>query len=91
MQPYPADYSCFSFVSTRQLLTAAESIVWGMPVFQAVETACGNYNDFEWHTEICNFLSQLLDKQGINDAESGKGSGMKYGLLKKKAWWLAAV
>ena len=44
-------------ISTRQLLHAAEAYAEGTSLWQAVETAIGNYNDLAWRQQIMEVFS----------------------------------
>ena len=44
-------------ISTRQVLTAAESYAEGTTLWEAVETAIGNYNDMAWRQQIMEIFS----------------------------------
>jgi len=44
-------------VSTRQLLHAAEAYAEGTSLWQAIETAIGNYNDLAWRQQVMEIFS----------------------------------
>uniref|UniRef100_A0A6M3MCF4 Putative ATPase domain containing protein n=1 Tax=viral metagenome TaxID=1070528 RepID=A0A6M3MCF4_9ZZZZ len=44
-------------ISTRQLLHAAEAYAENTSLWQAVETAIGNYNDLEWRQRVMEIFS----------------------------------
>ena len=44
-------------ISTRQMLHAAEAYACGATLYQAVETAIGNYNDLDWRQQVMEIFS----------------------------------
>lgn len=44
-------------ISTRQLLHAAEAFCQGTSLWQAVDSAIGNYNDLEWRQQVMEVFS----------------------------------
>lgn len=44
-------------ISTRQLLHAAEAYSCGATLWQAIETAIGNYNDLAWRQQVMEIFS----------------------------------
>lgn len=65
-------------VSTRQLLTAAESIAIGDEFWRAVSTAIGHYNDLSWRQavmEVFSFcLQDTVETKKWRDARNREGT-----------------
>ncbi len=60
-------------ISTRQLLHAAEAFAEGTSLWQAVETAIGNYNDLEWRQQVMEIFSLNIK----DETEYRKWTGKK--------------
>jgi len=65
-------------VSTRQLLHAAEAYAEGTTLWQAVETAIGNYNDLAWRQQIMEVFSLNIKDEAEYKRWTGRKIGDRY-------------
>lgn len=73
-------------VSTRQLLTAAENYSVGDPLWRAVSTSIGHFNDPAWREKVMEILSFCLldetEKKKWEEAKAKeKSGGIRYAIL----------
>ena len=65
-------------ISTRQLLHAAEAYAEGTSLWQAVETAIGNYNDLEWRQQVMEIFSLNIKDEVEYKKWTSKVRGDRY-------------